>query len=115
MSRNELQGTLDLLILKSLAQLPPAYGYDILLHIRNVSGQRLRIEQGSLYPALHRMEEDGWVRSFWTRSDRERMARYYKLTRKGRNRLKLYESKWEEVAQGVQAILGYSRQSVGSA
>jgi transcriptional regulator len=105
MSRNALQGALELLILTSLAQLGPSHGRAITLYIRDASGQRLKVEDGSLYPALHRMEKRRWVFSYWTRSDQKRRALVYLLTRAGRERLALCESSWNGVVEGVRALL----------
>jgi transcriptional regulator len=108
MPRNELHGALDLLILKSMLQLGPAHGHGIAVHIRAASGQRFAVEDGSLYPALQRMEKNGWVLAFWSKSDARQRARYYKLTRKGRKQLTLREAKWHNVVEGVEALLRHA-------
>ena len=108
MAKNDLQGTLDLLILKSLAQLGPLHGYGIVLHIGRVSDELLRVEEGSLYPALHRMEQNGWVRSEWTLTETNRKAKFYRLTAAGRKQLATAEKNWEQVVKGVQAILRFA-------
>ena len=108
MAKNDLQGTLDLLILKSLAQLGPMHGYGIVLHIDRVSDELLRVEEGSLYPALHRMEQSSWVRSEWALTETNRKAKFYTLTATGRKQLAAAEKNWEQVVKGVQAILKYA-------
>jgi len=108
LAKNDLQGTLDLLILKSLAQLGPLHGYGIVLHIGRVSDELLRVEEGSLYPALHRMEQNGWVRSEWTLTETNRKAKFYRLTAAGRKQLATAEKNWEQVVKGVQAILRFA-------
>jgi PadR family transcriptional regulator, regulatory protein PadR len=107
-AKNDLQGTLDLLILKSLAQLGPMHGYGIVLHIGRVSDELLRVEEGSLYPALHRMEQTGWVRSEWAVTETNRKAKFYTLTATGRKQLAAAEKNWEQVVKGVQAILRFA-------
>ena len=79
MARNDLQGTLDLLILKTLSQTRSLHGYGIVLHIQNASDELLQVEEGSLYPALHRMEQSGWLSSEWALSESNRRAKYYKF------------------------------------
>jgi len=107
-AKNDLQGTLDLLILKSLAQLGPMHGYGIVMHIGRVSDELLRVEEGSLYPALHRMELSGWVRSEWALTETNRKAKFYTLTAAGRKHLAAAEKNWEQVVKGVQAILRFA-------
>jgi len=80
MAKNDLQGTLDLLLLKTLAQNSSLHGYGIVLHIERVSGELLRVEEGSLYPALHRMEQNNWLRSTWALTETNRRAKFYSLT-----------------------------------
>lgn len=108
MAKNDLQGALDLLILKTLAQLSSMHGYGIVNHIRRVSDQLLIVEEGSLYPALHRMEQNGWVRSKWAITDYGRKAKWYSLTRVGREQLAVREENWQQVAKGVDAILRFA-------
>lgn len=108
MAKNDLQGALDLLILKTLSQLGAMHGYGIVTHIRRVSGERIIVEEGSLYPALHRIEQDGWVCASWAVTEYGRKARYYTLTRTGREQLAEREKNWEQVAKGVQAILRFA-------
>src|SRR5215475_7474203 len=93
--RNDiLQGTLALLILRTLASGKRMHGYAITRHIQTVSGQLLRVEEGSLYPALHRMEQDGWVRAEWGVTEKNREARFYSLTALGRKQLLQEEENW---------------------
>src|SRR5882672_727200 len=89
-----LQGTLVLLILQTLDSGKPMHGYAITAHIQNVSDQALRVEEGSLYPALHRMEQEGWVRAQWGKTEKNREARSYSLTAKGRKQLMQEEESW---------------------
>jgi transcriptional regulator len=108
MAKNDLQGALDLLILKTLSQLGSMHGYGILAHIEQVSDALLTVEEGSMYPALHRMEQNGWVRSEWAVTESSRKAKYYTLTAAGRKQLAAREKNWEQVVKGVQAILRYT-------
>jgi PadR family transcriptional regulator len=101
-----LQGTLDLLILKTLSH-GPQHGYGIAVHIQKVSSDALRVEEGSLYPALHRIEQDGWIRSEWGASDNNRRAKFYSITTTGRRRLEHEEKSWEKLTAGVSAVLRY--------
>jgi len=105
MAKNDLQGALDLLILKSLAQLGSMHGYGIVMHIERVSDELLSVEEGSLYPALHRMEQNGWVRAEWRVTEASRRAKYYSLTAAGKKQLAAREKNWEQVVKGVQAIM----------
>lgn len=105
---DQLLGSLDLLILKTLAQLDSMHGYGIVLHIQQVSDDLLRIEEGSLYPALHRIEEAGWVRSEWRTSEKNRRARYYQLTAKGRKQLAVEQQSWERVVKGINSLLKFA-------
>ena len=84
------------------------HGYGIVTHIRRVSGERIIVEEGSLYPALHRIEQNGWVCASWAVTDYGRKAKYYELTRTGREQLAEREQNWEQVAKGVQAILRFA-------
>jgi PadR family transcriptional regulator PadR len=102
-----LQGTLELLVLKTLTH-RPMHGWGITLHIQQVSKDVLRVEEGSLYPALHRMEQQGWIKSEWKVSENNRRARYYSLTRNGRLQLESQEESWESVTQAVAAVLKFS-------
>ena len=105
MAKNDLQGALDLLILKSLSQLGAMHGYGIVMHIERVSDELLNVEEGSLYPALHRMEQSGWVRAEWAVTEASRKAKFYSLTAAGRKQLAAREKNWEQVVKGVQAFL----------
>jgi PadR family transcriptional regulator len=105
---DQLLGSLDLLILKTLAQLGSMHGYGIVLHIQQVSDDLLRIEEGSLYPALHRIEEAGWIAAEWRTSENNRRAKYYQLTARGRKQLALEQQSWERVVKGVKSLLKYA-------
>jgi PadR family transcriptional regulator, regulatory protein PadR len=108
MAKNDLQGALDLLILKTLSQLGSMHGYGIVMHLRRVSGELIIVEEGSLYPALHRMEQNGWVRATWAVTDYGRNARWYALTKAGKEQLASREKNWEQVVKGVNAILRFA-------
>ena len=108
MARNDLQGTLDLLILKALSQTRSLHGYGIVLHIQNASDELLQVEEGSLYPALHRMEQSGWLGSEWALSESNRRAKYYKLTLAGRKQLVEAEKSWEQLMNGIQTMLRFA-------
>src|SRR3954463_8022595 len=96
--RNDiLQGTLGLLVLKTLAGQKALHGYAITSHIQRVSADLLRVEEGSLYPALHRMEQDGWVRAEWGTTEKNRQARFYSLTAEGRRQLAREEEGWSRL------------------
>jgi PadR family transcriptional regulator, regulatory protein PadR len=101
-----LQGTLALLVLKSLAR-GPMHGYGITLHIQLVSKDVLRVEEGSLYPALHRMEQDGWISAEWGTTENNRRARYYQLTARGRKQLAEEEKSWAQLTQAVAQVLQF--------
>lgn len=105
---DQLQGTLDLLVLKTLAQVGSMHGYGIALHIQRVSEDLLRVEEGSLYPALHRIEESGWIISEWRASQNNRRAKYYKLTPQGRKQLTRQEQSWHRTVQGVGSLLKFA-------
>jgi PadR family transcriptional regulator, regulatory protein PadR len=100
-----LQGTLDLLILKAVS-LSPLHGYGVLLRIQQISGQTLVIQQGSLYPALYRLEHQGAIDSEWGESENNRRAKYYKLTAAGRVRLEEETKKWRQRSGVMEVILG---------
>jgi len=106
--KDHLSGTLDLLVLKTLAQAGPIHGYGIVLYIQRVSDDLLRVEEGSLYPALHRIEQSGWITSEWRTSKNNRRARYYKLTPAGRRQLAKEEQSWDRVVQGVASVLRFA-------
>jgi transcriptional regulator len=99
-----LQGTLDLLILKTLA-LEPMHGWGISQRIQQISKDVLQVQQGSLYPALHRLEYKGWIAAEWGDSDNNRKAKFYKLTAAGRKQLEVETSNWERLSAAVQQIL----------
>ena len=99
-----LQGTLDMLILKIVA-LGPVHGYAISQRIRQISKQVLQVQQGSLYPALHRLEKRGWLEAHWGESENGRQAKFYKLSAKGRKQLSAEESNWRRLADAVSLIL----------
>src|ERR1700709_1345122 len=104
MAKNDLQGTLDLLILKTLAQKGELHGYGIVLHIQRASEELLNVEEGSLYPALHRIEQKGWIFAKWALTETNRKAKYYKLTSAGKKHLVAVEQDFEQLVQGVRAI-----------
>lgn len=108
MAKNDLQGALDLLILKTLSQLDSMHGYGIAAHIEHVSDELLSIEEGSLYPALHRMEQNGWVRAEWAVTEASRRAKFYSLTAAGRKQLAEREKNWQQVVKGIQAVLHFA-------
>ena len=108
MAKNDLQGTLDLLVLKTLASLGKLHGYGIVQHIQRVSDELLRVEEGSLYPALHRMEQNGWIGSEWAVTETNRKARYYKLTAAGRRQLEQAEESFDQLVKGVRAVLRFA-------
>jgi PadR family transcriptional regulator, regulatory protein PadR len=102
---DRLQGTLDLLVLKSLASRGPMHGYGITVHIRTIAGEALRVEEGSLYPALHRMAQDGWIRAKWGASENNRRARFYSITSTGLKQLAAEEERWSELTNAVARLL----------
>jgi|ERR1035441_2915811 transcriptional regulator len=106
-----LQGTLDLLILKAVS-LGPLHGYGVLLRIRQISGDRLEIQQGSLYPALYRLEHQGWISSEWGESDNNRKAKYYRLTAAGRRQLHSEAKRWNQMAGLMASILSTTPEQV---
>ncbi|MGA7409174.1 MAG: PadR family transcriptional regulator [Bryobacteraceae bacterium] len=102
-----LQGTLALLVLKTL-QAGPIHGWGITLHIQRISNDVLRVEEGSLYPALHRMEQEGWITAEWGLSDNNRRARYYRLTAAGRKQLAREEENWQSLTTAVARVLNFA-------
>lgn len=102
---DSLQGSLDLLVLKILSRRPRLHGYAIMSAVKDWSGDVLRAEDGSLYPALHRMEEAGWIRAQWVTKDTGRRARIYELTAAGKKQLEAEESRWEAVTSAVNRVL----------
>ena len=105
---DKLQGTLDLLILTALARRGPMHGYGVVCHIQQVSKGMLEVEEGSLYPALHRIEQAGWIHSEWGVSKNNRRAKYYQLTPAGRKQLAREERKWERLTAAVAEVLRYA-------
>src|SRR5215472_14828642 len=106
-----LQGTLDMLILKAVS-LGPLHGYGILLRIQQISKQRLEIQQGSLYPALYRLEDQGWISSAWGESENKRKAKYYSLTASGKRRLQSETENWNRMADVITGILNTTPEEV---
>ncbi|MBV8841795.1 MAG: PadR family transcriptional regulator [Bryobacterales bacterium] len=106
-----LQGTLDLLILRTL-QLGPAHGHAIAKHIQRTSEEVLQVETGSLYPALHRLEAQGWIHASWAVSDKGKRARYYRLTPAGKKQLAAQQSRWQQWSRAMALVL--NPQSGGS-
>ena len=104
-----LLGTLDMLILRTLIP-GAAHGYTIARIIEQTSYEVLQVEQGSLYPALHRLEDRGWVASYWGSSENNRKAKFYKLTRAGRNQLVVETSRWRRMAEAITRVLGEVKQ-----
>jgi PadR family transcriptional regulator, regulatory protein PadR len=102
---DSLQGSLDLLVLKILSRRTRLHGYAIMTAIKDWSGEVLRAEEGSLYPALHRMEEAGWIRAEWITKDTGRRARLYELTAAGKKQLEVEESRWQAVTSAVNRVL----------
>ena len=100
-----LQGTLTLLVLRALEVAGPMHGYAITSHIQRVSADLLRVEEGSLYPALHRMADEGWLRSSWGTTEKNRQARFYELTAKGRKQLVAERESWDRLTEGVDRAL----------
>lgn len=101
-----LQGSLDLLILRTLSA-GPHHGYAIAKHLRQVSDEFLQVEEGSLYPALHRLERRGWVDAQWGTSEANRRAKYYRLTVKGRKQLQAETAAWTKMSQAIERILNH--------
>ena len=106
-----LQGTLDMLILKAVS-LGPLHGYGILLRIQQISKDRLEIQQGSLYPALYRLEHQGWITSEWGESENKRKARFYRLTAAGKRRLQTEAEKWKSMSDVIAGILSTTPEEV---
>jgi transcriptional regulator len=109
MARQEgFQGSLALLILKILARRGPLHGYGITVRIQDASEDVLRVEEGSLYPALHRMEEAGWIRARWLTTEHKRRARVYEITADGRRQLAVEEKRWMAVNAAVMRVLKHA-------
>ena len=107
--RNDiLQGTLALLVLKTLSSQGKMHGYAITAHIQRASDDLLRVEEGSLYPALHRMEQDGWLKADWGTTEKNRQARFYSLTTAGRKQLAAEQESWARLTEGVGRVLRYA-------
>jgi len=102
-----LQGTLGLLVLRTLTR-GPMHGFGITLHIQRVSEEALRIEEGSLYPALHRMEQEGWIASAWGITENNRRARFYRLTPAGHRQLAAERESWERLTQAVGKVMTFA-------
>ncbi len=108
-TRNDiLQGTLALLILKTLQSRGALHGYALTTHIQRVSNDLLRVEEGSVYPALHRMEQQGWLRAEWGITEKRREARFYAITATGRKQLAAEEATWARLSEGVRRVLRYA-------
>lgn len=103
-----LQGTLALLVLRTLSTNKKLHGYAITQHIQRVSEDLLRVEEGSLYPALHRMEQQGWIQAEWGVTEKNREARFYSLTPKGRAQLQQEQESWERLTRGVDRVIRYA-------
>jgi PadR family transcriptional regulator, regulatory protein PadR len=108
MARSDLQGSLDLLVLKTLSQRGRLHGYGIVLHIQKASEELLQVEEGSLYPALYRIEQKGWISSEWALTETNRQAKYYRLTAAGRKQLQRAEESFEQMVKGIRAMLRYA-------
>lgn len=104
---DKLQGALDLLVLRAL-QRETMHGYGIVCHIQRISEGTLEVEEGSLYPALHRMEQTGWISSEWAVSENKRRARYYSLTAAGRRQLAKETERWAKVSGAIGRVLGFT-------
>jgi PadR family transcriptional regulator PadR len=102
---DSLQGTLDLLVLKILSRRPRTHGYGIMAAVKDRSDDLLRVEEGSLYPALYRMEEAGWIRAEWIKKDTGRRARVYELTAAGKKQLGIEESRWQAASAAINQVL----------
>jgi PadR family transcriptional regulator, regulatory protein PadR len=108
-ARNDvLQGTLDLVVLRTLSTSGRLHGYAISSHIRRISAEMLRVEEGSLYPALHRMEQNGWLRGTWGTTEKNREARFYEITAKGKRQLEAERESWLRLTEGVGRVLRYA-------
>ena len=107
-SNDRLQGTLDLLVLKVLASQGTMHGYGITLRIEQISKNALRLEEGSLYPALHRMTQSGWLQAQWGASENNRRARFYSITAAGRKQLMAEEQNWAHLTEAVARVLRFA-------
>ncbi|MGH7575089.1 MAG: PadR family transcriptional regulator [Longimicrobiales bacterium] len=100
-----LQGTLSLLVLQTLDRYGPAHGYALCKHIQSASAELLRVEEGSLYPALHRMSQDGWLKVRWGVTEKGRRAKFYEITGRGRSQLAAEKESWDRLTRGVAFVL----------
>ena len=100
-----LQGTLTLLVLRALEGRGPSHGYALCGHIQSASSELLRVEEGSLYPALHRMEQEGWLKSSWGTTEKGRKAKFYEITKRGRAQLAAERESWDRLTRGVALVL----------
>jgi PadR family transcriptional regulator PadR len=107
-ANDRLQGTLDLLVLKTLASQGRMHGYALTLRVEQISESVLRLEEGSLYPALHRMTQSGWLRAEWGASENNRRARYYSITAAGRKQLAEEERSWAQLTEAVARVLRFA-------
>jgi PadR family transcriptional regulator, regulatory protein PadR len=107
-TNDRLQGTLDLMVLKTLAARGPMHGYAITLHVDQLTGSALRVMEGSLYPALHRMTQAGWLKSEWGATENSRRARYYSITAAGRKQLAEEEKNWAQLTAAVSRVLKHA-------
>ena len=103
--QDSFQGSIPLLVLKILARRGPLHGYGLTTHIEQMSQEVLRVEEGSLYPALHRMEEAGLIRAEWAVTEKRRQARMYEITRAGRKQLEQEESRWRSISSAIGRVL----------
>jgi len=100
-----LQGTLTLLVLRALEARGPSHGYALCGHIQSASSELLRVEEGSLYPALHRMEQEGWLKASWGTTEKGRKAKFYEITKRGRAQLATERESWDRLTRGVALVL----------
>lgn len=100
-----LQGTLTLLVLRALEARGPSHGYALCGHIQSASSELLRVEEGSLYPALHRMEQEGWLTASWGTTEKGRKAKFYEITKRGRAQLATERESWDRLTRGVALVL----------
>lgn len=105
---DKLQGTLDLIVLRTLAASGALHGYAITSRIHHLSADLLRVEEGSLYPALHRMEQEGWLRASWGTTEKNREARFYEITAAGKRQLDAERESWSRLTEGVNRVLRYA-------
>jgi transcriptional regulator len=105
---DKLQGTLTMLVLRTLETRGPLHGYGLCAHIHSISDELVQVEEGSLYPALHRMEQDGWISSTWQVTEKGRKAKFYSITARGQKQLADEEENWARLTRGVARVLRYS-------